>query len=263
MIPYVAAEHRFWAISERDGTVYFETSHDGASFASFASMAAPIDLGVVRLVAFSGTNNSVASPGQASFESFGMPATSPVDACPSSTLVDSFDDGALGHRWASSYAEACCSFAESASNLAFTLDGTVGTAAVRSTFGYDLRGDSISVELVQGPAVTGVNAVLVARYEDNTALELIVTSTQTNARELIAGVGSSMTAPRDPAERFLRIAESGGNYVMEVSADRATWRTLRSEPLPFPVDDIVPTLRAGTTSPGPATAIRFDNFNYP
>jgi len=48
-LPYVPAQHRFWAISEDAGTIYYETSQDGVSFTSFANLLAPFDVSLVRI----------------------------------------------------------------------------------------------------------------------------------------------------------------------------------------------------------------------
>ncbi|HEY0255754.1 MAG TPA: hypothetical protein VGC41_29700, partial [Kofleriaceae bacterium] len=43
-IPYLVGTHVYWAISERAGRIYFETSTDGVTFATFYELAAPFDV---------------------------------------------------------------------------------------------------------------------------------------------------------------------------------------------------------------------------
>jgi hypothetical protein len=264
MIPYVAAAHRYWAISEDAGNLYFETSQDGISFTSFATLPAPFDVSLVRQTAFAGTDNAVAAPGTFVIESIG--ATVPVgsSACAASTLVDRFDDGVIGHLWENSYNDPCCTIAEVGGEMVIGYDGTQGTTALRSAPAVDLRGDAVTIRVTQEPPLSSTVLNLTVRRDQSNVLEIQISNTQTLARVTIAGVGNQVMSARNPAERYLRIREAGGAYVMEVSTDRTTWRTLRTDVAPFPLDDVLVTVRAGVSANSTAQKLTsFDDFNAP
>jgi hypothetical protein len=264
VLPYVAAEHRFWAISEAAGTIYYETSTDGITFSAFASVPAPFDVSLVRLTAFAGNGNPVAAPGTFVIESAGAPTPVASTACPASTLVDTFDDGVIDHRWASTYNDPCCTIAETGGEMVVGYDGTQGTTALRSAAGLDLRDDAVTIRVTQEPPLASTVLNLTVRRDANNTFELQVSSTQTVARVQVAGIADGVADTRDPAERYLRIRERGGAYFMEVSADRASWRTLRTAAAPFPLDDVLVTVRAGVTANSTAqTLTSFDDFNAP
>jgi hypothetical protein len=264
VIPYVASEHRFWAISEDAGIVHYETSRDGITFTSFASTPAPFDVSLVRLTVFGGTSSSVAMPGSFEIESVGPATPVASTACPAHTLVDTFDDGVIGHLWERSFVNACCTLDETGGEIVVTHDGTVGIASLRSSAGFDLRADAVTVRISREPARPGTSLNLSLRFDDSNLLDLSVTPVMTFARRVVDGVSDTMSAPRDANERYLRIRETGGMYVMDVSKDRTTWRTLRSEAAPFPLDDLMLAIRAGIDTAGAAGPVAsFDDVNAP
>jgi hypothetical protein len=262
-IPYVPAQHRYWALSEDGGVIHFETSEDGISFTSFASVPTPFDVSLVRQTTHAGTDNMVASPGTFVIESVGSPVPVASAACPASTFVDTFDDGVIDHRWENSYNDPCCSLDETGGQMVMAYDGTQGTVSLRSSAGLDLRDNQVSLRVTQDPVPSTVLNLVVRRDEVN-AIELQIGPAQTNARVLVAGVADNVVGPRDPSERYLRIRESGGSYWMDVSTDGAAWRTLRTGTNPFPLDDVLTNVRGGVSANGsPQTLASFDDFNAP
>jgi hypothetical protein len=261
-LPYVPSQHRFWAISEDAGTIHYETSADGVSFTTFATVPVPFDVSLVRQTAFAGTDMLVAAPGTFVIESIG--AATPLAACPVSSLVDTFDDGAIDRQWANTYRDACCTLSEMNGEIVVAYDGTQGTASLRSAAGLDLREGEVSIRVTQEPPLVSTTLNLTVRYDQTNALELQIDPTQTIARVQLDGVGNGVMDPRNPAERYARIRETGGAYLMEVSTDRTSWRTLRTDANPFPMDDVLVTVRTGITANSTAMkATSFDDFNAP
>jgi len=67
---YDAVAERWWRLRELDGTLYFETSPDGTTFATRGSMPDPGSLDDVHPDIGAGTYKNVASPGAAAFRCF-------------------------------------------------------------------------------------------------------------------------------------------------------------------------------------------------
>jgi hypothetical protein len=261
MTPYIASQQRYFALSEQNGTLYYETSTDGVAFTAFAQIPDPFDVALVRLSAYGGTDTSLTAPGAARFARLGPPG-GPVGApCPASRIVDDFGAAVLDHAWLITNADACCTVAVSTGALTMTTNGSPGIGAVRGFAGMDLRDDAFQVELTQGPTSASVLASLRAQVDSQNYLELRVTLAETIVRVVINGTPMIMNEARDPQEVFLEIAESAGTIRFQVSKDASTWRDLFSTGAPFAVDDVMPILRIDTTFATAADTIRFDNFN--
>ena len=63
MVPYDPVKHRFWQIREQAGSVFFETSPDGAVYTTLYQGATPSFVDSVRWSVGAGTGNAIATPG--------------------------------------------------------------------------------------------------------------------------------------------------------------------------------------------------------
>jgi hypothetical protein len=123
-LPYDPVAHRFWALREAGGTLFWETSPDGSSFTARAQAPAPFDVEWVRLSFGAGTWDNVIDPGRAVFDSYNGGVAS-GSRCAASSLVDDFDDGAVGRVWTRSYDSASCTRQETGGELVITPSDTL------------------------------------------------------------------------------------------------------------------------------------------
>jgi hypothetical protein len=262
--PYSASTDRFWAISEFEGTISWETSVDGISFSTLVQAAAPFDMSLVRGQLFAGTETSVASPGTLHVTSVGSSSALPAAVCSSDDLVETFDASVLDGKWLNSFIQPCCSMAPVAGQLVVQTDGSPGYAMLRSASGYDLRGRHVGVELVQAATQPSIQQSLVVQRDPQNRVAIIVTTSSYNAYEVINGTAASHSSTRMPGERFFRIGESGGMYTAEASTDQQTWRVLRSAPVTFGYDNVIFQVETGLQgAAGSPETIVWDNFNAP
>lgn len=258
---YSPIDHRFWAISESGGTLSWETSADGINFTPLVQMPAPFDLSRVRTDVFAGAETNIAAPQAFRVTSLGAPNAAPYTACAPS-FTETFDVASvLQGRWLNSYSDPCCGLQISGGNYQTTTDGTVGYAWLRSAEGYDMRGHSVSVELVQASTVAGtLQALVITRDYDNKLALMKLANGSWDVFERVDGAGTSHAFGAG-GESFLRISVGATTYTAEVSTDAVTWRPLRTAAHPFAMDDVTLELEGG--SPGGAAgaaAIVWDNF---
>jgi hypothetical protein len=253
---------RFMAISETGGNVFYELSSDGMTFTPFAMVASPFDLTYARAHVFSGSNNSIASPGQMRIANVG--GIYPVEpACKASTFVDPFD-AYPDLRWRQIVVDPGFTLVHANDHIEMSTDGTVGFTSMRTAPELDLRDSEFVVELNQYPTQADTVAYFMVRLDGQNLIELIVTAANVVARVTVNGNPTNLPgSASNPAERYLRIAESSGTLLMQLSTDRMTWRTQHSTPTPFPVDSINVDLRLRTEMPTGADMIRWNNFNTP
>jgi hypothetical protein len=188
--------------------------------------------------------------------------------CPASYPEDDFDDGVRAGLWASSYAFGESSYDETGGNLVLTLPPTgTGYAGYYTNTLFDLRGDSITIEIVEVPN----------QCCDGAETQLMVVDSATDD---YAGVGLSVgqllgfyniagtsypfsPTSYDPVQhRYWRLEESAGTFYVDTSADGVIWQPLGSVPNPIAMDSLYIDINAGcwdpVTDPGVA---RYDNFN--
>jgi hypothetical protein len=68
--PYDATADRWWRLRENDGELYFETSPDGATFATLSSGSDPASLDDIHPDIGAGTYKNIVNPGSAAFRCF-------------------------------------------------------------------------------------------------------------------------------------------------------------------------------------------------
>lgn len=224
-IPFDSA-NRFWAVAERGGRIYYETSQDGVTFTPFHDIAEPFSSQSVRVHLFAGTELSIASPGVARFAAFN-PGKVPRAGCPISTFTDDFADGLQG-GW-DEIIDSCCTMQESAGALTFSTSGASGHAVRTSRAGYDLRNGEVTVRVSGGPSQTSAfDARLFVHVTDQNEVDLRIGGAAVTARTIINGTPNNVGVARTGSENYLRIRETAGTLFFETSPDKSAWEIGRA-----------------------------------
>jgi hypothetical protein len=258
---YSPTAHLWWQIREAQGTVYFETSSDGMSFAQFATTPTPAYAQYVDIAIEAGTYQVETSPGGSKFANLngGTPSAS---WCKASTLQDDFSSGTLGPQWAASFAMGGCSYAESGGDVTVTLvSGGTEECAVVSAAGYDLTGSEIFTSLDAMPAANGqIYTDLRAATANGDNVEMTVVGNMLTAAQNIGASYNALSAtPYSPtSHKFWRLRESGGTLYWEAGPDGISWPTrMHSGPSPISLVGVDISIGAGTNasvaSPGMAS----------
>jgi hypothetical protein len=266
-IAYDPVMHRWWQMREAQGTVYFETSADGATFVAFASLPTPAYASLVEVAIEAGTYQAETAPGAARFDNLNN-GTPSGNYCAASSLRDHFDTGAIGPAWGNAYVSGGCSYAEGAGGVTVSLVST-GTqdCALVSASGFDLRGDAVFTEVTVVPSSTGqtFSYLRVAAPNDD-SISLETGGNNLYCAQDIGGTYSTLcTLVYDSnAHKFWRISESAGMTSWQTSPDGANWATLLTHASPISLDGVDLAVGAGTNnavaSPGAATFATFDQF---
>jgi hypothetical protein len=184
-------------------------------------------------------------------------------------LTDNFSDGDPGVQW---YwiADPGITVSETNGEGVITLpmnNPGSGYAAFQAKRLYDLRNDSVSVEVKQttDPATTA-GTFLVANYDNDNYLEIAQKEGKLACTRLVGGVNVlvASTSYDAQAHRFWRLRGDGATSYCETSADGASWVIRGQTPTAqlFPLAairvDVGVFLNGGEVNPGQA---RFDNLN--
>jgi len=258
---------RWWQIREAGGTIHWETSADGKSWSTRASLAAPFSPRAVRVVLMVGTWKSVASPGTTAFARFNGGGAPSGQHCPASSLTDDFGDGVRGPEWANSWSDSECTIGEKSGELVGTPPaGVESYCAHETSSAYRLTGSSITVEvkqMVSGEAIAALNAQTMS----SARLSLRVAEGQLRFRSQVNGtvtdVGPAISW--DPvACRWWRLREAGGACFWETAPDGKSWTTRASAACPIDTSRVAIGLWAGAEAPETAPGeVHFDKLNLP
>ncbi len=264
-IPYDGATDAYWGLSERGGRLYFETSSDGTAFTSFYDQPEPFDVSLVAPTMYVGTTTAVANPGSAVFSSFNGGTASTEVACPAADLVDTFDDGVIGHLWENSFVDPCCQDTEPNGHLELFNDGASGFVARRSSAAYELRDSSLEVMTTGPDENTTFTSYLEAIVDADNYLELLIKTTGYQTVRNVATNKVTNSQPRMSTDKYIRIRETSGTVYFEASADKTTWRTLESVADPIDLSNISIGLEGGRAGGAQQTlnTVEFDDLNVP
>lgn len=262
-IPYDRVAHRYLAFSERAGRLYWETSSDGVTFVTLFDEVAPFDVALVTVTLYAGTQTPDPAPGSATFQSFNGGVADGSPACKANTLVDTFDDGAIGHLWERSFADACCTDTEPGGQVVLASNGTAGYVSRRSSAGYDLRDTAISVRTSGPLANTPMYSALEAVIDPKNYVQIEMRQSGYLLNRVAAGVQMQNPSALVAGDDFLRLREASGQLFFEASSDRVTWRVLDQEPTPLDLSDVVIGLEAGNNGNASANSVAFDDLNVP
>jgi len=265
-VPYSPDAHRWWQLREEGGSVYWETSADGKIWEEGGSKPTPGFAPFVRILLGAANSTSVNTPGQVRFDNLNPSRTAPW--CPALQLDDDFADDHEGPQWSASYVLGGCTKDEAGGNAAFALDGSGNSeCAYRSATGYDLTGDSITVNV---PAITSFYSSMSVFLRASNYLGQKLEMGFWGSNQIHAGAFDNNTTlyegwfAYDPdVDEWWRIRESGGQILFETGSDNGTWVTRHSIDTPFAVDAMqVGFGVASWAALGGSVGIGVPSYNY-
>ena len=266
-IPYDPVMHRWMRIRESGGTVYLETAPDGTTWATQGMVATPtwVDYAIVNI--FAGADGTVNNGGTAQWQQLNNGVATGV-RCPSNSLTDDFSDGTRSDAWLPSESSRC-TMTETGGMLDFALQTTPSDCEYISSYGYDMTGNSITVNVPTAPTqADGAVAWLRATVNELDASGYEISVDEGTLQFLRKNPdGSStgnVTMPYDATmDSWWRISEQGGTISYQTSPDGKMWTTRASEPVSLPITAIrahlgVSVYDKAATSPG---HVDFASFN--
>lgn len=259
--PYDPVRHRYWAVEERAGQIYFETSSNGSTFDVLLEVPEPFDVSLVRGTLFAGTAAAIATPGEARFAVLngGIIASA---ACPASSFVERFEVDNV-HSWETQSSDPCCAQSVIGGKLQMSTDGASGYTVRRSSQGFDLRDGAVAVT-VGAPSVVGYHAALRASHDNANDIGLQFSATTFDYFFSVGGVVTYGSAARSASEVHLRLREATGTTYFETSVDKLMWRQLAQISDPLPLDDVTIDLQAGVfAAPTTPDSVTFDDLGVP
>lgn len=131
-------------------------------------------------------------------------------------------------------------------------------AGYNSDYFYDLHGGGLEAQVDE---VAAANTILEVRNHLGNAAQLALDGPDIVAAAFnLPGTVTYAQEVWNPAEKFLRIREDGGDLVWELSTDRVAWRVLHRRALPFDVAHVRGVVSAGGSAPA-ASRARFEDVN--
>jgi hypothetical protein len=251
-IAYNAAQHKYFRIRESGGTVFWDTSADGATWTNRRSKTVAMDIhsGYPYLDGnWFGTISG--TYGTSIWDDFNC------NPLPSS-LTETFATIDTTTKWSS--------FSGTAKSVSGRLNLTCASpySTLRSQSNFDLTGSAISVALLQiprqGPAEQ--NETLMMFQAPLGSLDSYVFNNLLYFREFV-GSASETNITYDPvAHKFLRIREASGTIFWDTSPDGVTWTNRRSKTAAIDYTEGYVTFKSGLWGTGTSGDIAiFDNFN--
>ena len=236
--PYDPAKHRWWRISEANGTVKFEVSGDGVTYAALAGSAqvtSPSWIDDVE-IALGGYSDSTIAHGTVQFDNLDG-KLDPAGWCKADTFSDTFQRSSVGYDWTPRFtpttgAAGCMPSVNSGAH--FDQSGIPNSRCwLASGRAYDLAGSRVYAHV---PAIVntkpGWTAFLRALSDNVTDAMLIEWDTGNLCAQIRSEI--PICRPYDLAsDLYWRIGEAGGTLVFDASPDAQTWTPVATVPVPF------------------------------
>lgn len=267
-VPYDPAQHRFWRIRHDIGgdEIVWETSANNVNWVVQRTAPRPLALTSmrVRLIAGKWTNTDSTTPGTAIFDNL------KVERTPLLLTTDNFNDNSLDTaRWSQLNPGALVTVREQNQRLEMTLQpNTASYNGVVSVPQINFWDKTLSVEIPQATNAGGAWAETYFRLmrNDSNYFHVIITGANTFVCDSVVNGVMDRTGFNYNAatQRFWRFRHNAAAHTMnfEVSADGATWTTLKTVKVNIPLDNMRTFLTAGAWGTGnstPGSAV-FDNL---
>ncbi len=266
-VPYDPAQHRFWRIRHdiAGDEIVWETSADNITWV--VQRTAPRPLAItsmrVRLTAGKWTNTNSTTPGTAIFDNLKVERTTLLKT------TDNFNDNSLNTSlWQVLNPAAYVTVREQNQHIEMTLQpNTASYNGLISVPQINFWNETLSVEIPQATNVGGAWAETYFRLirNDSNYFHVVITGANTFVCDAVTnGVMDRTNFNYTAANRFWRFRHNAAANTMnfESSADGATWTTLKTVKVNFPLDNMRTILFAGAWGTGnstPGSAV-FDNL---
>ena len=262
-VPFDAVAHRFLQLRHENNQVHCDVSPDGQSWDTIGSTI-PLPDEYLRLYIGFYDESPASEPRELIVDNL---SAIPEEHCPPAE-VDDFEDGVPHARWTVDWEDSGVDLEEYEGNFVIELEPGVTEegGGIVTLPAYDIRGATITVEVVSGVSTTdegqaffaieapdGDNALVFNPDDDTIYMFRIVDDSDEQGA----------VVPYDPAEvRFLRFREEGGTIHFEVSADGSLFDEVHSATPSFdPKAAQIIIGGAGSSAGLPASLeVRFDNF---
>jgi hypothetical protein len=264
-VPYDPVAQRWLKLRQEAGTVFWEVSPDGNSYAAAAELPAasvfPLDL--VRIWIESIGTNYVG--GQAVFDNVRGTSAAGATVCPAKMLVDDFSSDEPSSAWlfAGWDSTTVVHRANGRLAVAFGLNVTDANFAYVSSLAYDLTDDFFALETVQRHSNPG--ALYLRVSDESDSMDIVVTDDALEC--ILVDEGSTLMPCMEPYDavehRWLRIRDGEDKAYWERSADGISWSEMASSsPTPIRVDRVQLRMGGSTPMPNPTPGILLlDNVN--
>lgn len=226
-MPYDPGAHRVWRIRDDGAMLIFEASADRTTWIELLSVPTP-DWVVTLSVSMYITNESQDPQGNRAIFAQLNEGTSPASWCPATSLRDDFGDGVTGLPWDQSTSGAMCQVTESGGAAVFThaedVDG-VCYASYSTRALYDLRSNAAEITV---PPITQFESNWWAFLTADTGSKNLTLQFNNGEMCALATGFASQCADYTGAENW-RLAHNGNELSWQVSSDRITWSTIRTQ----------------------------------
>ncbi|HUS63678.1 MAG TPA: hypothetical protein VMZ28_04005 [Kofleriaceae bacterium] len=260
--PYDAGDDARWRMREADGVLRFETASDAGEFVERASSDQD------ELPAYVTVHVSGWGPDNRSDD--GMVRFGPLNAdvatprCPASSIVDTFTaDADNESRWLLTGQDSICTNERAGGVLRIGSVGGLDRCGIASRMGYDLSGDTASIEAVATGDGTPT-LVFEVVGADERWYRFKVSGNPPDLTTESGGAGNSSTATVDLSEedhRFWRFRHDGGSMFWQVSADGDSWTDLHERQGVVEPDDMQIQLYGTSLAAFDPTILQVDNLN--
>ncbi len=265
--PFDAIDHRFFRFRESGGTMFYETSPDGASWTARTDTDISTVFDPEFTHVYLGGNTDAQSPGCTVRVArvYAEPASA-GHTCATASLSDDFEDGSQANVWGDGWSSPGCTLDEGSGELRVSCSAASYTdSAYGTSTAYDLTGSSASVEITDPPAPgeDSFMAFALGRPEAETLYSIETNGTSLEVYEVVDGNWDQIVSlPFDVATmRVLRFAEAGGQILFEHSADGVSFTTFHQKVPLFSLSELGIYLVAGNNSDTVASVMAFDNLN--
>jgi hypothetical protein len=240
-VPYVAEEHRFWQIREQDGTVYWETSADGATWTAQASNSVDTSEVLVRVRLSIRANTAQPVDHVLMADNLNGGVANDISWCPGEILVDDFDDVQIAPVWTLDNRGNCSVF-EQGGQLVFAFpEPFYGRCGYESLSRYDMTRSALVLEAPKSdPGAMLIYVNLDFPHNGDDARFVIGDGMLSGEKEVSNVNGLVFSMPFDPVQhRWLRLRGEGGTVYWETSPDGQDWQLhgLHSQP-PYDLTEV-------------------------
>jgi hypothetical protein len=185
-------------------------------------------------------------------------------------VTDNFDDGVTAPQWLEAFpGSGPTHYAETGGQLVITTgsgEASADYAGYQTFYTYDLRNDSVYVEVLSVPPASTHSDAYIRAYLD--ANDFLAIQDEAGYVHFDVGVTGSPISDLgavawDPvATRWWRIRETSGTVYFETSPDATTWTVHAQTPDPFDLSAVHLNIAAGTYRSEAVTGQAiFDNYN--